>query len=285
MLNLGIPFSGKALSIKYGDDIKLFVESRKLKGLSIPCMSTILVGSDGGSIFYINSQIKLCNELGILHKSFILDENISQEELLNLIEDLNKDEAVSGIMLQVPLPKHLNEKMITSKIVPQKDIDGLTDINTGRFYKGEKCFIPCTPKAIIEILKNAKISIVGKHAVIIGRSNIVGKPVAQLLLNESATVTICHSKTRDLKGICKTADILVAAIGKPNFITSDYIKEGAIVIDVGTSMVNGKITGDVLLSDVIEKASLVTPVPGGVGTMTTTMLLKNVCEALDLYVY
>lgn len=281
VLNLGISFSGKALAIKYREDIKLFVESRKLKGLSLPCMATILVGKDGGSIFYLNNQIKLCQELGILNKNFILDENISEEELLNLIESLNKDVAVSGIMLQVPLPKHLNEKMITSKIAPEKDIDGLTDINTGRFYKGEKCFIPCTPKAIIEILKNAGLSIIGKHAVIIGRSNIVGKPVAQLLLNESATVTICHSKTRDLKEICKTADILVAAIGKPNFITSDYIKEGAIVIDVGTSMVEGKITGDVLFSSVIEKASLVTPVPGGVGTMTTTMLLKNVCEALD----
>jgi len=278
---LGISFSGKNLAIKYRQEIKLFVENRKVKGLTIPCMATILVGNDGGSIFYLNNQIKLCAELGILNKNFTLEENVTEKELLDLIEVLNNDEAVSGIMLQVPLPKHLNEKMITSTITPKKDIDGLTDINTGRFYKGEKCFIPCTPKAIIEILKNADISIMGKHAVVIGRSNIVGKPVAQLLLNESATVTICHSKTINLKEICKNADILVAAIGRPNFITADYIKEGAIVIDVGTSMVQGKITGDVLLSEVIEKASLVTPVPGGVGTMTTTMLLKNVCEALD----
>jgi len=278
---LGISFSGKNLAIKYRQEIKLFVENRKVKGLTIPCMATILVGNDGGSIFYLNNQIKLCAELGILNKNFTLEENVTEKELLDLIEVLNNDEAVSGIMLQVPLPKHLNEKMITSTITPKKDIDGLTDINTGRFYKGEKCFIPCTPKAIIEILKNADISIMGKHAVVIGRSNIVGKPVAQLLLNESATVTICHSKTINLKEICKSADILVAAIGRPNFITADYVKEGAIVIDVGTSMVQGKITGDVLLSEVIEKASLVTPVPGGVGTMTTTMLLKNVCEALD----
>ena len=278
---MGISFSGKNLAIKYRQEIKLFVENRKVKGLTIPCMATILVGNDGGSIFYLNNQIKLCAELGILNKNFTLEENVTEKELLDLIEVLNNDEAVSGIMLQVPLPKHLNEKMITSTITPKKDIDGLTDINTGRFYKGEKCFIPCTPKAIIEILKNADISIMGKHAVVIGRSNIVGKPVAQLLLNESATVTICHSKTTNLKEICKSADILVAAIGRPNFITADYVKEGAIVIDVGTSMVQGKITGDVLLSEVIEKASLVTPVPGGVGTMTTTMLLKNVCEALD----
>ena len=278
---MGISFSGKNLAIKYRQEIKLFVENRKVKGLTIPCMATILVGNDGGSIFYLNNQIKLCAELGILNKNFTLEENVTEKELLDLIEVLNNDEAVSGIMLQVPLPKHLNEKMITSTITPKKDIDGLTDINTGRFYKGEKCFIPCTPKAIIEILKNADISIMGKHAVVIGRSNIVGKPVAQLLLNESATVTICHSKTINLKEICKSADILVAAIGRPNFITADYVKEGAIVIDVGTSMVQGKITGDVLLSEVIEKASLVTPVPGGVGTMTTTMLLKNVCEALD----
>ena len=278
---MGISFSGKNLAVKYRQEIKLFVENRRVKGLTIPCMATILVGNDGGSIFYLNNQIKLCAELGILNKNFTLEENVTEKELLDLIEVLNNDEAVSGIMLQVPLPKHLNEKMITSTITPKKDIDGLTDINTGRFYKGEKCFIPCTPKAIIEILKNADISIMGKHAVVIGRSNIVGKPVAQLLLNESATVTICHSKTINLKEICKSADILVAAIGRPNFITADYVKEGAIVIDVGTSMVQGKITGDVLLSEVIEKASLVTPVPGGVGTMTTTMLLKNVCEALD----
>jgi len=285
VVNLGISFSGKNLAIKYREDIKLFVESRKLKGLSIPCLATILVGGDGGSIFYINNQIKLCQELGILSEKIILEENISEEKLLELIETLNEDHTVSGIMLQVPLPKHLNEKTIVSRINPKKDIDGLTDVNTGRFYNGGKCFIPCTPKAIIEILKSQGDSIMGKHAVIIGRSNIVGKPVAQLLLNASATVTICHSKTVDLKKICREADILVVAMGKPNFITSDYIKEGAIVIDVGTTRLNGKITGDVLFEDVIEKAAFVTPVPGGVGTVTTTMLLKNVCEAVDLYVY
>ncbi len=285
MLILGTSFSGKSLALKYREDIKLFVEARKINNKSLPFIATILVGNDGGSIFYVNNQIKLCEELGILNKNFFLDENIKEEELISIIEDLNNDENISGIMLQVPLPKHLNEKKITSKISFQKDIDGLTDINTGKFYKGEKCFVPCTPKAIIEIIKNSGISISGKHAVIIGRSNIVGKPVAQLLLNENATVTICHSKTVNLKEVCRTADILVAAIGKPYFVTEEFIKEGAVVIDVGTSMVENKIVGDVLFQAAIEKAAIVTPVPGGVGAMTTTMLLKNVCEALEQNVY
>ena len=282
---MGNSFSGKNLALKHREKIKLFVENRKLKGEAIPCIATILVGEDGGSIFYINNQIKLCNELGIINKKFFLDQNIKEEELIKLIEKLNNDDNVSGIMLQVPLPKHLNEKKITSLISYKKDIDGLTDINTGRFYKGEKCFIPCTPKAVIEIIKSIGVPLAGKSAVVIGRSNIVGKPVAQLLLNENATVTICHSKTQNLKEICSNADILVVAMGKPKFVTSDFVKEGAIVIDVGTSMVDDKITGDVVFQDVIEKASIVTPVPGGVGAMTTTMLLKNACEALMENVY
>lgn len=281
---MGIAFSGKALALKYREDIKCFVTKRKEKNEKLPCLATILVGKDGGSIFYIKNQIKLCEELGIINKNIELEENTSEAELLEIIDKLNEDDNVSGIMLQVPLPKHLNDKLITSRISYKKDVDGLTDVNTGKFYKGERCFVPCTPKSILEIIRNSGLAIQGKHAVIIGRSNIVGKPVAQLLLNENATVTICHSKTKNLKEICKAADILVVALGKPGFVNSEYIKTGAVVIDVGTSMVEGKIKGDVDFEDVIEVASIVTPVPGGVGAMTTTMLLKNTCEALEDYV-
>jgi len=174
----------------------------------------------------------------------------------------------------------LDEKLITSELSYTKDVDGLTDINLGKFYKGEQSFIPCTPQSILHLIKSTGCDIQGKNAVIVGRSNIVGKPTAQLLLNENATVTICHSKTIDLKEVCRKADILVCALGKPEFITDEYVKEGAIVIDVGTTMVEGKVKGDVCFNDVIYKAKYVTPVPGGVGSMTTTMLIKNTCEAM-----
>ena len=188
-------------------------------------------------------------------------------------------------MLQIPLPEGINEKNITPKISYKKDVDGLTDINTGRFFKGEEAFIPCTPQSIISLIKSTGCEIKGKNAVVLGRSNIVGKPAAQLLLNENATVTICHSKTKSLESICRNADILVCAIGKPGFVNGSFVKEGAIVIDVGTTMVNGKITGDVVFDDVISKASYVSPVPGGVGAMTTTILIKNTCEAYKKNVY
>ena len=212
-------------------------------------------------------------------ENILLGQNTSEETLIGVIKKLNDDESVDGIMLQVPLPKHIDEKRVTSIINPKKDIDGITDINTGKFYRGDQCFIPCTPKAIMEILNFIGFELSGKRAVVLGRSNIVGKPVAQLLLNKNATVTICHSKTENLKAVCREADVLVVAIGRAGFLTSEYVKEGAVVIDVGTSMVEGKIKGDVYFDEVIEKASLVTPVPGGVGAMTTTMLLKNLCEA------
>ena len=233
----------------------------------------------------VKNQNKLCDELGIMAKNFFLEGNISEEELTALIVDLNKDDKVDGIMLQVPLPKHLNEKVITSIISYTKDVDGLTDINLGKFYKGDNSFVPCTARSVIELIKSTGCNISGKNAVVLGRSNIVGKPVAQLLLNENATVTICHSKTNNLKELCKTADILVAAIGKPSFVTKDFVKAGAIVIDVGTTMVEGKVKGDVSFEEVIEVAAFVSPVPGGVGSMTTTMLIQNTCEAYNKNVY
>ena len=197
------------------------------------------------------------------------------------IEELNKDDSVNGIMLLLPLPEHIDERVVTNLIDADKDLDCLSEVSVGRFYKGEKCFMPCTPNSVITLLKAYNIEIEGKEVVIIGRSNIVGKPLFQMFLNENATVTVCHSKTKNLKEVCKRADILVVAIGRANFIDSSYVREGAVVIDVGTSEVNGKITGDVNFDDVYEKASLITPVPGGVGSLTTTLLLKNVCKELD----
>lgn len=277
---MGIKLDGKKLANEFKEQIKMFINNKKNMGEKLPCMANILVGNDGGSKYYINNQNKLCEKLGVKVKSIYLEETVTEDELLNIIHNLNKEEEVDGIILQLPLPKHLNEDKITSEICFYKDIDGLSSISMGKFYKGETCFIPCTPKGIIEIIKQNGIKIEGKNAVILGRSNIVGKPVAQLLLNENATVTICHSKTVNLKKICSRADILIVAVGKPNFIVKDFIKEGAVVIDVGTTLVDGKIVGDVCFEQVIEKAGFITPVPGGVGAMTTTMLIKNLCEGL-----
>lgn len=282
---MGAIIDGKAVASEYKEKIKEFVQDRIKNELRVPCLASVLVGNDGGSIYYVNNQSKLCNTLGVNVKNIILDENIKEDELIRVIDELNNNKDVDGIIILVPLPKHLNEKNITSRILPAKDVDGMTDINLGKFYKGEKCFVPCTPRSVLELIKSTDVGIEGKHAVIIGRSNIVGKPAAQLLLNENATVTICHSKTQNLETICKGADILVSCIGKPGFVKENYIKEGAIVIDVGTTMVDGKVKGDVDFEEVIKKAAYVTPVPGGVGSMTTTMLIKNTCEALEKNVY
>lgn len=276
---MSMKIDGKQIAVTHRENIKARIEEKTLIGVRKPSMVAILVGNDGGSISYMKNQQKLSESLGVSYNSLILDETITQEELINKIKELNNDNTVDGIILQLPLPKNFDEKEVTSAICHNKDIDGLTDINTGRLYKGEKCFIPCTAKSILELIKYVENDIKGKNAVVIGRSNIVGKPVAQLLLNENATVTICHSKTKNLKEVCKEADILVAAIGRPGFVTKDFVKDGAIVIDVGTTMVDGKIKGDVCYDEVLEVASHVSPVPGGVGAMTTTMLLKNTCEA------
>ncbi|KOA20939.1 bifunctional protein FolD protein [Clostridium homopropionicum DSM 5847] len=278
---MGVSLNGKAVAENLRNEIRKSIEVKKANGEKVPCMANILVGNDGGSLHYVNNQNKVCADLGIEVKSIYLDEKITEEEITKVICDLNNDNNINGIILQLPLPKHLDEAKITSLISFEKDIDGLNTVSVGKLYKGEKCFIPCTPRGIIELIKSTGEKIEGKHAVVIGRSNIVGKPVAQLLLNENATVTICHSRTDNLKEICSKADILVAAIGKPGFVTEEFVKENAIVIDVGTTAVNGKLAGDVCFDRVIEKASFVTPVPGGVGAMTTTMLLKNLCEGIE----
>ncbi|MGL4874790.1 MAG: bifunctional 5,10-methylenetetrahydrofolate dehydrogenase/5,10-methenyltetrahydrofolate cyclohydrolase, partial [Clostridium sp.] len=212
-----------------------------------------------------------------------MDENVEESTIIEKIKNLNKDESVSGIMVLLPLPRDLNEEKIVNTISSEKDIDCLTRKSVGKLYLGEKTLNPCTPLSIMTLLESYKVNLEGKEVVVLGRSNIVGKPVAQLLLNKNATVTICHSKTRNLKEICKRADILIVAIGKPKFITNEYVKKDAIVIDVGTSSLNGKITGDVDFENVLEKVQLITPVPGGVGSLTTTLLVKNSCEALENY--
>lgn len=272
---MGTKLDGKEIANKIKLDIKEYIDKSENK---IPCLANILVGNDGGSKYYLNTQNKVCNKVGINTKSIELNEDIDEETLLNTIRELNNDESVTGIILQLPLPKHLNENKVTSAIAIQKDVDGLNSLSAGKLFKGEKCFIPCTPKGIIRLIKETGIQIEGKEAVVLGRSNIVGKPVAQLLLQENATVTICHSKTADLKEVCQRADILVVAVGRPNYIGKEYIKQDAVVIDVGTSVVDGKLVGDVNYNEVLPVASYVTPVPGGVGPMTTAMLLANLCE-------
>ncbi|OFI07597.1 bifunctional protein FolD protein [Clostridium acetireducens DSM 10703] len=282
---MGTIIKGKEIANKYKKEISDFVENRKKEFKRVPCISTILVGNDAGSMLYAKNQKRICEQLGLKYILNTFEENTKEKEIIDNIERLNSDNNVDGIILMLPLPKHLNEKYITSKISYKKDIDGLTDINTGMFYKGEKCFIPCTPKGIVKLIESTGINIEGKNAVVVGRSNIVGKPIAHLLLNKNATVTICHSKTKNLKEVCKSADILIAAIGKPNFINEEFVKKGAVVIDVGTNRVEGKVVGDVYFEKVINKADYVTPVPGGVGAMTTTMLMLNTCEALNRNVY
>ncbi|MBS6600473.1 MAG: bifunctional methylenetetrahydrofolate dehydrogenase/methenyltetrahydrofolate cyclohydrolase [Clostridium sp.] len=276
---MGEIINGKEVALKVKEEIKSFTEGKKQEGKRMPKIASILVGDDGGSIYYMNNQEKVSTSLGVDFKKVVLDKNITEEELINTIDNLNNDNEVDGIILQLPLPKGLNEKNVIKKISPSKDIDCLTFESQGKLYMGEPEFLPCTPNSVVTLLKSLNINLEGKRVVVLGRSNIVGKPVAQLLLNENATVTICHSRTKDLKEVTSEADILVLAIGKPKFIDETYVKEGAIVIDVGTSRFEGKITGDVDFHKVIEKASYLTPVPGGVGALTTTLLVKNACEA------
>lgn len=264
-------------------EISNFVKQRADKGLNAPKIASILVGDDGGSIFYMNNQEKIANSLGIEFERVELDLGIEEGDLIDKIVELNNRKDISGIILQLPLPKEMDEKKVISTISPIKDIDCLTYENQGKLYMGESRYLPCTPSSVVTILENLEVDLQGKEVVVLGRSNIVGKPVAALMLERNCTVTICHSRTKNLKDVCKRADILIVAIGKPKYIDSTFIKEGAIVIDVGTSSLNGKITGDVNLEDAIEIVSNITSVPGGVGAITTTLLMKNVCEAIKNY--
>lgn len=272
---------GRKVSLEIKEEIKNFVLNRKKANKSIPKIASILIGNDEGSIYYQNSQEKVATSLGVEFLKIKLDEKITEENVIKEIYRLNNDNSISGIMILLPLPKGLNEKNIVNAISPKKDIDCLTYESVGKLYLGEETFIPCTPESILTLLKSYNVQLEGKEVVIIGRSNIVGKPAFQLLLNQNATVTICHSKTKNLQEICKRADVLIVAIGKPKFINSNYIKRGAALIDVGTSSYEGKITGDIDFENVKDKAALITPVPGGVGALTTTLLIRNSCKALE----
>lgn len=246
-------------------------------------LAVVIVGNNPASRVYVNAKKKDCEETNINSIEYALDENTTEEELLSLIDKLNEDEKINGILVQLPLPKHLDEKKVIERINPKKDVDAFHAINVGKIMIGDYDFLPCTPSGCMELIKSTGIDICGKNAVVIGRSNIVGKPMAMLLLHENATVTVCHSKTENIKDICKNADILVAAVGIPKYVKKDMVKEGAVVIDVGMNRLpDKKLCGDVDFDDVMEKVSKITPVPGGVGLMTRAMLLKNTLKAYKI---
>lgn len=269
---------GKQISKEIKEELKIEVERLKQQGREI-CLAVVQVGSDPASTVYVNNKKKACAYIGIRSESYELPETITERELLELVERLNADEKVNGILVQLPLPKTLNEDKILRAISPEKDVDGFHSVSVGRLWLGEKGFLSCTPAGIIQLLKRSGISIEGKECVVVGRSNIVGKPMAALLLRENATVTIAHSKTRNLKEVTKRADILIAAVGQQQMIDDTYIKEGAVVIDVGMHRdAQNKLCGDVDFEKVKDKASAITPVPGGVGPMTIAMLMNNCVE-------
>lgn len=273
---------GKAISLAIKDELKEKVAEYKNKGIDIT-LAVVKVGNDPASAVYVRNKEKACEYVGINSRTLALPEKTTQEELLNIVRELNEDDTVNGILVQLPLPKHIDESEVLLAINSTKDVDGFHPVNVGKMVIGEDTFLPCTPAGIIEMLKRSDIDIEGKECVVIGRSNIVGKPMSLLMLKENATVTIAHSRTKDLKEVTKRADILVAAIGKPKFVTADYVKEGAVVIDVGMDRdENGKLCGDVDFESVEPKVSAITPVPGGVGPMTVTMLLVNCLRSVEL---
>lgn len=271
---------GKKISQEIKDELREKVASLKNEGREA-ALAVILVGNDPASTVYVGNKKKACEYIGIRSQSYELAEETSEEELLELIEKLNQDDSVNGILVQLPLPKHICEDKIIRAISPQKDVDGFHPQNVGKLVIGEEGFVPCTPAGIILMLKRSGIEIEGKNCVVVGRSNIVGKPMALLMLRENATVTVAHSRTQNLKEICRQADILIVAIGKPQFITAEYIKEGAVVVDVGIHRdENNKLCGDVKYDEVAEHTSAITPVPGGVGPMTIAMLMHNCVESV-----
>lgn len=249
-----------------------------------PGLAVIIVGEDPASQVYVRNKKRACEEVGFYSESYELPAETTQDKLLELIDKLNRDENIHGILCQLPLPKHLDETAVLLRIKPEKDVDAFHPYNVGKIMIGDYNFLPCTPAGVMALIERSGVEVAGKRCVVIGRSNIVGKPMAMLLLHANGTVTVCHSKTKNLKEICADADILVAGIGRANFVTSDMVKEGAVVIDVGINRLpNGKLCGDVNFSDVEPKASYITPVPGGVGPMTITMLMQNTLTAARVY--
>lgn len=273
---------GKQISLDIKNELKEKVAKYKEQGIEIT-LAVVKVGNNPASAVYVRNKEKACEYVGINSKTLALPEETTEEELLNVVKKLNEDKNVNGILVQLPLPKHIDESKVLLTIDSTKDVDGFHPVNVGKMVIGEDTFLPCTPAGIIEMIKRTDIDIEGKECVVIGRSNIVGKPMAMLMLKENATVTIAHSRTKDLKEVTKRADIIVAAIGKAKFVTADYVKEGAVVIDVGMDRdENGKLCGDVDFESVSKVASAITPVPGGVGPMTVTMLLVNCLRSVEL---
>lgn len=277
--------NGKLIAQTIKDELKQEVAELKEAGKNC-CLAVIQVGNDPASTVYVSNKKKACEYIGIQSLAYELSEETTEEELLTLIDKLNADETVHGILCQLPLPHHINEKTVLNRISPKKDVDGFHPQNVGALVVGDFGFVSCTPAGIIELLKRSGIEIAGKSCVVVGRSNIVGKPMALLMLRENATVTVCHSRTKNLAEVCKQADILIVAIGKPQYITKEYVKDGAVVIDVGIHRdENNKLCGDVNYQDVESVCSYITPVPGGVGPMTICMLMKNCVEAMKYEMY
>ena len=279
---MAIIIDGKKVSAQVKEQVRIETEELVKKGIK-PGLAVIIVGDDPASRVYVNNKKKACEKVGFLSKEFALPATTTQEELLSLVKELNEDKEINGILCQLPLPKGLDEKAVIEAISPLKDVDAFHASNVGKIMIGDYDFLPCTPAGVMEMLHSYNIPVEGKECVVIGRSNIVGKPMAMLLLHENGTVTITHSRTKNLKEVTKRADILVAAIGKPKFVTADMVKEGAVVIDVGMDRdENGKLCGDVDFENVKEKCSAITPVPGGVGPMTIAVLMKNTLKACKI---
>ena len=287
---------GKKISDQIKEEIAAEVEQLKAQGGKIPHLAAILVGSDGGSVTYVNNKVLACEKVGYKSTLILFEENISEEELLNKVQEINNDPDIDGLLVQLPLPKHISSDKITEAILPQKDVDGFHPVNVGRMVANLPAFLPATPAGILELLKRYKIETKGKHCVVIGRSHIVGSPVSILMAKNAypgnCTVTICHSHTHNLKEICLQGDIIIAALGRPEFVTADMVKEGAVVIDVGTTRVKSDVTksgfklkGDVKFDEVAPRCSYITPVPGGVGPMTIASLLLNTLRSAKKEVY
>ena len=271
---------GKAVSAQVKEQVRIETAALMEKHGIQPGLAVVIVGSDPASRVYVNNKKKACEAVGFKSYEYALPEETTQEELLALVEKLNADPAVNGILVQLPVPKQIDDKAIINAISPAKDVDAFHPENVGRIMIGEYSFLPCTPAGAMELIDSTGVEVSGKNCVVIGRSNIVGKPMAMLLLHRNGTVTICHSRTKDLAAVTREADILVAAVGKPNFVTADMVKEGAVVIDVGINRLdNGKLCGDVDFAAVEPKAGWITPVPGGVGPMTIAMLMRNTLTA------
>mgnify|MGYP002628522799 FL=1 len=285
--------NGKTTAEEIRAELKTAVASREQKGMKIPHLAAVLVGNDGGSMSYVGAKVKACDEIGFKSSLIRFEDTLTEQELLNKVEELNQDEEIDGFIVQLPLPKHINETKITDHISPNKDVDGFHPMNLGNMLLNLPGFLPATPAGIMELLKRNKIETSGKHCVVLGRSNIVGTPLSIMLSRNSnpgnCTVTLAHSRTQNLKELCLQADILVAAIGKPEFVTAEMVKDGAVIIDVGTTRVDDssrergwRLVGDVNFREVAPKTSYITPVPGGVGPMTIASLMMNTLKAMDL---